>query len=329
MYIVYFDSGTTNTRAYLIKERSLIGSLKRSVGSKDSAQTNTRSFLLTQLHQLYQDLLDKYQLTDQAISAIYMSGMVSSPNGIVEIPHLSTPVNSALLKKSIVTHLESEVFKRKLFIIPGIKTVKPNDVVDFSNIESVNNMRGEEIELFGMINSSELLLSAKSVILLPGSHTQIAFIEQDYITDILSTITGELFHAIVKETLIGPVLETGTDWEPDAAMVQEGYRCLKEYGFNRALYIIRTMTLFLESTARQRTSFMEGILHGGVIDAIDHKVQSCEQHPMLLGIAGDSFNYQIFKAITTKYFPHITTLLLNEDDEIPASVKGLLHLLHS
>lgn len=328
MYIIYFDSGTTNTRVYLIKNHILIGKKQISVGSKDSAQSGGRTFLLAQLHQLYLDIITEYHLTDQDISSIYMSGMVSSPNGIIEIPHLSTPVNPSILKKNLVAFQENEVFKRKLLIIPGIKTIQPDQVINFSNIESVNNMRGEEIELLGIISSSKQVLPDTCTLVLPGSHTQIAFIDGGSITDILSTITGELFYAISKETLIGSALKTQEHWELDEEMVQQGYHCLKTYGFNRAVYIIRTMTLFLDSTADQRISFMDGVLNGGVLDAIDQKLQSAENNPISLGIAGDSLQFQIFRAITKKYFPYITTIHLNPSDGIPYSVQGLLELLN-
>lgn len=327
MYIIYYDSGTTNTRAYLLQNNRLIGKRQFSIGSKDTAGPDGRSFLLHRLYQLYQELLAEFALTDEQISCIYMSGMISSPNGIVEVPHLPTPVNAVILKNSLVSFYEQSVFRRNILIIPGIKTIQPGQNVTFSNIELVNNMRGEEIELLGIVSSLKQDTPAPQAIILPGSHTQIAFMDQHSICDILSTITGELFYAITKDTLIGSSLDATQGWELDKAMVQEGYRCLRTYGFNRAVYLVRTMDLFLNSTPSQRISYMEGVLTGGVMDAIHHRLQAPGNRVLYLGITGDSVYYDIFDAITGRFFPDYMMIHLTPDDDIPYSVKGLMTLL--
>ena len=46
-YILYFDSGTSNTRAYLLdREFRICDSAKRAVGSKDSAIAGTNRVLI-------------------------------------------------------------------------------------------------------------------------------------------------------------------------------------------------------------------------------------------------------------------------------------------
>jgi len=327
MYIVYYDSGTTNTRAYLIRDNQLAGKKQIAAGSKDAAGPNGRSYLLEQLHQLYLELLGEFSLTDEQIDSIYMSGMISSPNGILEVPHLSTPVDTATLKSSMITFHEKEVFRRKIIIIPGIKTVQPGQKVSFSNFEQVNNMRGEETELLGIISTLSQDGPSLRAIILPGSHTQVAFTDHTAICDILSTITGELFYAIIQDTLIGSSLISTGGWTLDRQMVQEGYRCLKTYGFNRAVYLVRTIDLFLDSSPSQRISYMEGVLNGGVMDAIHHKLKSPDHPAPCLGITGDPVYYEIYKAIADAYFPDYTVISLEPEDDVPYSVKGLLALI--
>ena len=45
MYIFYFDSGTSNSRGYLLKDGKVIGMKKISLGSKDVSQSGERSFV--------------------------------------------------------------------------------------------------------------------------------------------------------------------------------------------------------------------------------------------------------------------------------------------
>ena len=328
MHIVYYDSGTTNTRVYLIHNRQLMGKRQISIGSKDTAKPNGRSNLLVQLHRLYQELLSEFALTDEQITQVYMSGMISSPNGIVEIPHLSTPVNAEKLQSGIISFYEPDVFRRNILIIPGIKTIPSGQDVSFSNFEKVNNMRGEEIELLGIVSSLTPDESPLQAIILPGSHTQVAFMNRDSIDDILSTITGELFYAIIKDTLIGSSLTSTENWVLDRDMVLEGYRCLKTYGFNRAVYLVRTMDLFLNSTPSQRISYMEGVLNGGVMDAIHQKLQSSGYSSACLGVTGDSVYFEIFDAIADRYYPDYTVIPLVPAGNAPYSVKGLLALIN-
>ena len=46
MYIVYYDSGTTNTRAYLIKDGRIAGRLERQVGARNSALMQDNAVLV-------------------------------------------------------------------------------------------------------------------------------------------------------------------------------------------------------------------------------------------------------------------------------------------
>ena len=57
LYYFYFDSGTTNTRACLLKDRTIICRGDIPVGSRDSALHQNRTVLISALKQLYDQLL--------------------------------------------------------------------------------------------------------------------------------------------------------------------------------------------------------------------------------------------------------------------------------
>ena len=79
-HILYFDSGTSNTRAYLLdREFRICDSAKRAVGSKDSAIAGTNRVLIEGMKALYDQVLAANSLTDGDVEAIYASGMVTSP----------------------------------------------------------------------------------------------------------------------------------------------------------------------------------------------------------------------------------------------------------
>ena len=64
-HILYFDSGTSNTRAYLLdREFRICDSAKRAVGSKDSAIAGTNRVLIEGMKALYDQVLAANSLTD-------------------------------------------------------------------------------------------------------------------------------------------------------------------------------------------------------------------------------------------------------------------------
>lgn len=64
-----------------------------------------------------------------------------------------------------------------LEIIPGIKTVPYDAQVVPETADRVNMMRGEEIEVFGVLRGNPVLEQGRGVLILPGSHTQAVLLE--------------------------------------------------------------------------------------------------------------------------------------------------------
>lgn len=324
MFIVYYDSGTTNTRAYLIKEGKILRKLERQIGARNSALRNDSTILLQELSDMYTKLLVQEKITDTDVAHIYMSGMISSPSGIVDIEHLPVPVDKNRLKNAMVRFQENHYFKRTLEIIPGIKTLQYGVQIRPEAACKVNIMRGEEIEIFGILKANPELADGRCVLVLPGSHTQTVFIEHGCVTDLSSNITGELYKAIEKETILGASIEGGEPWEIHASMVCLGYKNVHDYGFNRALYILRVMDLFTEATLNQRRSYMEGVLNAGVMDAA---AEAAGAGAFQFAVAGDAIQCQVYKAFCENIYPRFRLTDVKTDGDMPFSVSGLLSLL--
>ena len=324
LYYFYFDSGTTNTRACLLKDRTIICRGDIPVGSRDSALHQDRTVLISALKQLYDQLLTKSGITDTQIAEIYMSGMISSPSGLIEIEHLSTPVDFKKLKSSIVVYYEGQFFQRNVHIIPGIKTLPQGTTASVDTVVNANNMRGEETELLGILHRCPGLASGRSIILLPGSHTQAAFLLDGTIENISSTITGELYHALAGHTILGSSIngEKCTELLPN--MVCMGYDIVHRYGFNRALYVVRSMDLFAGSTLAERRSYLEGVINGGVMDAI---VSVTQDKPAPIAVAGPHMQYEIFSAFADKLFPQFKITEVPVTPSFPFAVEGFLSLM--
>lgn len=324
LYYFYFDSGTTNTRACLLQDGTILKRAEISVGSRDSALHQDKNVLISALKRLYDQVISSAGIEDSQIQEIYMSGMISSPFGLVEIEHLSTPVDFKKLKHEIVTYHESAFFGRDIHIIPGIKTLPLGTTASINTVVNANNMRGEETEIFGILHRFPELASGRSIILLPGSHTQAAFLYNGRIEDISSTVTGELYHAVAGHTILGSSItgEKKTELLPD--LVCMGYRIVHQYGFNRALYVVRSMDLFAKSTLSERRSYLEGVINGGVMDAI---VQVTKNDSATIAVAGAYMQYEIFSAFAEELFPQFKIVEVPVVPEFPFAVEGFLSLL--
>jgi 2-dehydro-3-deoxygalactonokinase len=336
MYIVYYDSGTTNTRAYLIKDGRIAGRLERQVGARNSALMQDNAVLVRELRDMFDALLEDAHIYNEEVAHIYLSGMISSPSGLVEVEHLPVPVDWKKLRNSIVCHEEERFFQRMLEIIPGIKTVPYDAQVVPETADRVNMMRGEEIEVFGVLRGNPVLEQGRGVLILPGSHTQAVLLEDGCIKDISSNITGELFKAVVSETILGASVAGEEEWEIDEEMVCLGANNAHIHGFNRALYILRILDLFTEATLNQRRSYLEGVLNTGVMDAVMEAfglkgmVNPAGQGrcPVIrLAVAGDRIQQTIYHGLCRKVYPGFHMIAVCPDKDMPFSVSGLLRIL--
>lgn len=326
MYLVYYDSGTTNTRAYLIRDGRIVNRKERKIGARDAALAGDNTVLIEVLFQMYQELIEEEGIGESDVERILLSGMISCPTGMVEVEHLPAPVDRERLCRAIVSYEEKKFFGRTVEIVPGIKTLGCGETVEPEKAGLVNIMRGEEIEIFGILRDHPELSEGRTILVLPGSHTQVAFINDGCVEDISSNVTGELFQAITKETILGASVAGDEEWELDGDMICLGYRNVHTYGFNRALYILRVLELFTEADLNKRRSYFEGVLNAGVMDAI---MEARDGEGGVLAVTGGKLQFEIYRAFCEKLFPRFRAVQIDEEDGIPFSVSGALSLTQS
>jgi len=329
MYCVYFDSGTTNTRAYFIKDGKILDMIKRAIGSKDSSIAGSNTVLLKGLKGLFDDLLYKNSITESMVADVYASGMVTSPFGIKEVPHISTPVSGKKLFDSIYTHYEQYYFKREIKLIRGVKTVDGDFKANPDNISNVNNMRGEEIEVFGIIpNLPNEWQDEDIAVFLPGSHTHVAYIKHNALFDIWSTFSGELFHALSTGTILSnSVLADREVIDPQMALL--GLRFLNEYGFNRALYICHAMKIFDAADNLQRKSYLEGVIVGGIVSGFENIVEQRWKNVQRIVLAGRNSLTSVYEILLKELMPNCAIMTIATDEKNSFAVQGFINIFNN
>lgn len=289
MKYVYIDSGTTNSRLYLAEDKEVVSVRMLGVGTVDNVAPDSRK-LESCLWEAYGEMLREQGLADREIDGIYMSGMATSKNGICEVDFLPVPIDIKRYADEIHMH-KTECFGREVGFLTGIVD-RPGVEGKLDNVELFHNVRGEEIELFGIMEEwEELFCQKKAAVIMPGSHTHILYAEDRKITGITSCMGGEMYKAMAEDT----ILKASVDLRPQQLCreaVAKGYRMTVEKGINRALYITRTLDLFTGESRIVRNSYLEGVVNTGIITALKDRETAKDLDVVV--IAGDRVYHEIF-----------------------------------
>ncbi|HZG85926.1 2-dehydro-3-deoxygalactonokinase [Paenibacillus sp.] len=272
MYTITLDTGTTNSRVTLWRDGLPIGKLSREVGVRDTAKDGHNRKLQSTLRELIRSLLEQHSIEISDVERILASGMITSNVGLVEIPHLVAPVSMSDLANAMVSRVIPEVADKEIWFAPGVKN-RVSDVT-LETCETMDMMRGEEVEAFGLLR--RLNLQGPAVLILPGSHTKIVSIdEQGRITGCLTSIAGELISEITRNTLIANALEKSLASEFNQEYVLRGYETSLRTGLARTCFTVRILDQFTEASVNEKANFLLGAVLADDVKALHNSEAIC------------------------------------------------------
>src|SRR5699024_6896132 len=93
MYILSIDSGTTNSRIYLVdyNNQNVIDVVKKNIGIKNTAINGSNSVLKEEISNGIMEIIKRNNCTSDDINYIVASGMITSNLGILEVPYIESP----------------------------------------------------------------------------------------------------------------------------------------------------------------------------------------------------------------------------------------------
>jgi 2-dehydro-3-deoxygalactonokinase len=263
MLTVTIDSGTTNTRVRVWKDRRLMAQAAAPVGVRDAAIAGNRRPLSEGIKQALDQALASAGATTKDGLTVIASGMLTSNVGLCEIPHVCAPAGIDELAKGARQKVLPEIIETPIWFIPGVK----NDVgqVTLDNYEAMDVMRGEECETIGAI--SRLNIQEPTLIILPGSHSKFVSVnEQQKIVASSTTMAGELLDVITQHTLLADSLEHGFAQHIDRRYLLKGAECYQRVGLSRSAFSVRILDLFSDASRDQKASFLLGaVLYSDII----------------------------------------------------------------
>ena len=184
---------------------------------------------------------------------IIASGMITSRNGWIETPYVEVPSGVQELANALVTHQTSDG-KKVTFVTE--MTTEHDDAPDV--------MRGEETQIIG---ASALGIS-DGVFVLPGTHSKWINVQDDQIEDYATYMTGEVFAAMHKHTILGTLIERSAFREEAFRMgcqagLADGSKLLHD------LFSVRTLPLFGKISGDMVEDYLSGLLIGSEIKGAD------------------------------------------------------------
>lgn len=266
------DCGTTNTRVYILNEQGeVISKAYKKAGVRDTAISGSRDILKAGIKEAFMDALDQAQLKLADIDFAVASGMITSEIGLKDIPHLIAPAGIDDLAANVKVIHDTEVFPLDLPVvfIRGIK----NDYGDagVSGIRNIDFMRGEETQIAGLLEKENITLPANVIIL--SSHTKLIHInEKGQVEGSITTISGQIYEAINKETFIGSCIKsdgTGGGEFYSEEILNTAYDSVQSAGFLRTMLMPRFMQVLLDTNWQERQFFVDAAIAAEDIRILD------------------------------------------------------------
>ena len=244
--LLLLDVGSTNTRAWLVVDGLVIERRTAPVGVRDTATSGSDAILRQRLAALVAELS-----LIRAPGRIAAAGMITSAQGLREVPHELAPASMADLVHHAVLHRDPAIAALPILLVPGVRTT--GVALDLS----ADVMRGEETLVMGLLETGRLV--AGECLLNAGSHWKL--IETDSASRVVRSRTslgGELMHAVQSHTLLSASLPQQTLTAPDLRALEAGARATRDQGLSRALFGIRLLDQGGELSAESRLSWLAG-----------------------------------------------------------------------
>jgi len=258
--MLYFavDSGTTNSRVWLMRDREVLAKKRVSVGVRNTAIDGNNRALVEGIRETILQLTREND-SHRGVQIVIAAGMITSNLGLHEVKHVQAPAGLFELASNIQEkHFEDHI-GNTFYFIPGVRSGP--GVADLDNIDSIDIMRGEETEVMGALEEIEQIQDGPLLYIHLGSHTKMIQLDASRrISAGASTLAGELTQSIVKQTILRSSLPESPFGTFTPTFFSQGWEHCQRVGFTRSLYEVRILQLNSAFSKGDLASFMLGAI---------------------------------------------------------------------
>jgi 2-dehydro-3-deoxygalactonokinase len=230
------DCGTTNTRVWLLRGGDVAARAEVEAGVRDTARTGSPATLKGGISHAIEQAAAQAggEPPDVALAA----GMITSPLGLVNIPHVPAPVASADLSAEVRRVEFPDYGGLAVYFVPGVRSGTLEE--DRQQAPNADIIRGEETEIFGTLEMLDV--SGPLLYVHLGSHTKMVRLDRrGRIVGGITTLAGELDHVVRTETILSAALPPERMEECDGELLDQGAAWAQKYGLSRTFFLLRIL----------------------------------------------------------------------------------------
>lgn len=244
--MIAVDWGSTQMRAYLLDPDGVIRGRK-------SADTGAMQIGAGRFSDVLEELAGPWLESEE--EPVFMSGMVGSRQGWLEVPYVPCPATLEDIARGAVQ--VSWGANRRAYIVPGVCCADHEGVPDV--------IRGEETQAFG---AAGRLPAGPVSLCMPGTHSKHVLFQDGVLQGFETYMTGELYSVLRQYSILGRTMDPSTP-EIDAAAFRAGVeRAGNPGGLSHHLFGVRARALAGELASHEAGSYLSGILIGHEVRAV-------------------------------------------------------------
>lgn len=336
MFYSIIDCGTTNSRAYIVDETgSIFGTAKINIGVKDTATTGSKQMLREGLREIIQNAVAQANINLNDLRAVLSSGMITSEIGLYEIPHLMAPCTEDMLARTITKVVDTGIVDADIpvYFVRGIKNkMQASAKEPTALVGELDFMRGEEVQVVGMIKRSDFRIPGTMVVL--SSHTKFIPVSKDAeVLGSLTTMSGQLYDAVMNHTFVGKSVEKrdNADEKPqdyfDESIVENAIDWINKGGIVRALMFPRFLEVLLDTKWYERHLFYEALIAAEDMLAIDQLSAMCGDLHNYFALVGGKERCRLYSYVLKRRIPNANVNCISDSNEIDSlSITGILSI---
>lgn len=314
---IFIDTGTTNTRVWLVRGEEILAHKTALVGVRDSAREGSTD----KLHTALRDLIRVIQAQGQA-SCVMAAGMITSSLGLADVPHIAAPAGLAELAAATQSYQFPHVTDLPVLLVPGIRSGAAS--CDAHTVSDVDVMRGEETLCAGLVAAGFAPLPC--TVLNLGSHWKAIQLDAaGRVQSSVTSLTGELIFTTQTQT----ILASAVPHERPAVIAYEwaeaGMREQRQSGLARALFCVRLLEQKGSCTAEERLSYLVGAFLASDFDGLQKRGLLSPTRTVLI-TGGEALAEAWHRTLTQDAIPH---RIITPEETETAMLTGLRAILRA
>ncbi|MBL8202965.1 MAG: 2-dehydro-3-deoxygalactonokinase [Blastocatellia bacterium] len=271
---IFIDTGTTNTRVWLMHGDRILAHQTALIGVRDSAREGSTA----KLHAALRDLIQNLQTIEQS-SCVVAAGMITSALGLMDVPHIAAPAGLPELAAATRAYQFPDVTDLPVYLVPGIRSGAA--ACDFNSVSELDVMRGEETLCAGLVELG--LAPFPGTVLNLGSHWKaIQIDEAGRVQSSVTSLTGELIFATQTNTILASAVPHERPDHIAYEWAAAGMREQQQSGLARALFCVRLLEQKGTCSAEERLSYLVGAYLASDFDGLRKRGLLTPKYPVLI-----------------------------------------------